>query len=171
MNTDRISKIMARLNKEDKYEMSMREMLKITRKVSEGSKSSKDNKGTKSTIKILNEDISPNSGVDSAERVNNVTNQDQEREESNLNGMFQDLTVDLELFDLEVYDDFVFWGGVINNMIEFTYVVPPITDSTGVEFKYTEDFNKENEDNTEIIKRIESYYVTFNKYWIENINK
>jgi hypothetical protein len=146
-DTDKISRIMKHFHKAEKSDMTMREMLKITRK--------------------LNEDVV----IDTSDndRINKATQNDEEREEGIINGLFQDINVNIEYYDLEVYDDFVFWGGVINNELEFTYTVPPVANSTGVEFKYSENFNKDNEENSEITSRLEANYDEFNKYWIENL--
>jgi len=147
MNINRISKIMEHFNKGEKIDMTMRDMLKITRK--------------------LNEDVTIDNA--DAERVNKATQGDQEREQNIIDGLFQDINVSIDYYELEVYDDFVFWGGVINNEIEFTYTVPPVENTTGVEFKYSDAFNKDNEANTDITSRLESNYDKFNKYWIENL--
>jgi hypothetical protein len=103
------------------------------------------------------------------ERKNLKTVYDQTREEKNFRKNIDDLNVTVDFIPLEVYDDFVFWGGTIDGTIQFVYKVTPDEDTSGVEFNYLEDFNPENEDNEEIIERIENYYDQFYKYWRNNI--
>jgi len=103
------------------------------------------------------------------EQKNLKTVYDQTREEKNFRNNVDDLNVVVDFNPLEVYDDFVFWGGTIDGIIQFVYKVTPDEDTSGVEFNYLEDFNPENEDNEEIIERIENYYDQFYKYWRNNI--
>lgn len=125
---------------EVKYkDLSMRDLLKITRS--------------------LKEDV---------ELTNKANPFDQENEEKKFNDYFSDLKVVIKLIPLEVHDDYVFWAGTINNTIQFVYKVTPDSSKSGVKFKYLDSFAVNNPDNQEIIKRIESYYTVFFKYWNEN---
>lgn len=118
--------------------LTMRDMLKITR--------------------TLNEDV-----------VNNkVTVFDQKEEEKKFRNYFSDLNVIMDLIPLEVFDDYVFWGGTINGMIQFVFKVTPDSGKSGVDFNYLDNFTMDNPDNQEIVKRVESYYDIFFKYWNEN---
>lgn len=103
------------------------------------------------------------------ERQDRKTVYDQTREERNFRNNIDDLNVTVEFIPLEVYDDFVFWGGTIDGVIQFAYKVTPDEETSGVEFNYLEDFNPENPDNEEIIERIENYYDQFYKYWRNNV--
>lgn len=100
---------------------------------------------------------------------NRKTVYDQSREERNFRNNFDDLNVTVEFDALEVYDNFVFWGGTVDRIIQFAYKVTPSEDSSGIEFNYSDEFNADNPDNDEIVKRIKSYYDQFYKYWRDNV--
>ena len=120
----------------------MRDMLKITRSLNE-----EDLKSEK----------------------NRETVYDQEKEEEQFKKFFNDLNVNIEFIDLEVYDDLIFWGGTIDGIIQFVYKVTPEEKTSGIEFNYLDDFSVDNPDNNEIVERIEKYYDKFYKYWRNNI--
>ena len=122
--------------------LSMRDMLKITR--------------------TLNENFV-------RESENKKTAYDQSMEEEKFRNFFNDMNVSIKLIDLEVYDDLVFWGGTIDGTIQFIYKVTPDESTSGVEFNYLEDFSPDNPENEEITGRIESYFDTFYKYWRDNV--
>lgn len=126
-----------------KKEMSVRDMLKITRKLNEQFEDEKS--------------------------INKKTVYDQGKEEERFNNFFRDLNVNVKFIDLEVYDSLVFWGGTIDGVIQFIYTVTPDEKTSGVEFNYVEDFSPDNPENDVIIKRVESYYDLFYKYWRNNI--
>lgn len=118
-------------------EMSMREMLKITRNLNE---------------------------IESRK-----TAFDQKTEEEKLLNNFQDMNVHINFSDLIVTDDYVFWGGTINGVIQFAYAVTDNKADNNVTFNYLEDFSPDNPENDQIVSRIESYYNEFFKYWNENL--
>jgi len=128
-----------------KKEMTVRDMLKITRNIQEGKT-------------IFNE-----------ERENKKTVYDQQMEEEKFRNFFSDMNVSIKLIDLEVYDNLVFWGGTIDGVIQFVYKVTPDESTSGVEFNYLEDFSPDNPENEEITGRIESYFDNFYKYWRDNV--
>jgi len=131
---------------EPKKEMSMRDMLKITRNIHEGKV-------------VLNED----------QGENKKTAYDQGTEEEKFRNFFNDMNVSIKLIDLGVYEDLVFWGGTIDGVIQFVYKVTPDESTSGVEFNYLEDFSPDNPENEEITGRVESYFDTFYKYWRDNV--
>ena len=142
-----------------KKDLSMRDMLKITRNPLR-----------------LNEDVdtaveNPPATTNDAEATN--TNKksvyDQANEEKKFRKFFNDINVDIKFIPLKVTDNLVFWGGTIDGVIEFVYKVTPDEKTTGIEFNYTPDFTADNPDNDLIIKKIESYFDTFYKYWRNNI--
>lgn len=100
---------------------------------------------------------------------NRKTVYDQQREEQNFRNFFQDLNVDVDFIELEIHDDFIFWGGTVDGMVQFVYKVTPDEESSGIEFNYLEGFSLDNPDNDEIVKKIETYYDTFYKYWRNNV--
>lgn len=126
--------------KTSKKNMSMRDMLKITRKLNEAVDDKMQNKET-----VF----------------------DEPRDEANFRNYFKNLMVNIKFIDMEVYDDLIFWGGTINGIIQFVYKVTPDESTTGVEFNYLEPYNP---DFDEIIKRVKSYFDNvFYPYWQKNI--
>jgi len=128
-----------------KHELSMRDMLKITRNLNEQVEGEED------------------------KSVNRKTVYDQNEEEEKFRQFFNDMNVNVKFVELEIYDNLVFWGGTINGVIQFVYKVTPDENTSGVEFNYLEDFSPDNPENEEIIGRVESYFNTFYKYWRNNI--
>lgn len=122
--------------------LSMRDMLKITRSLNE-------------------EDLK-------SEKNREVAH-DQKKEEDQFRRFFNDLNVNVEFIDLEVYDELVFWGGTVDGIIQFAYKVTPEDSTSGIEFNYLDDFSVDNPDNQEIVERIEKYYDKFYKYWRNNV--
>lgn len=103
------------------------------------------------------------------EAMNKKTVYDQPREEEKFRKNFDDLNVTVEFIPLEVYDNFVFWGGVIDGIVQFAYKVTPDEKTSKVDFNYLEDFSVDNPDNDEIVKRVENYYDQFYQYWRDNV--
>ena len=125
-----------------KKNLDIRDMIKITRK--------------------LNEDVDEKS-------LNKKTGLDQPMEEKKFLDNFNDINVNIRFIELEVYDNLVFWGGTVDGILQFIYKVTPNENSSGVEYKYLEDFSPDNPETSEIIKKIDAYYNTFYRYWQDNI--
>lgn len=126
------------VNKTEVKEVTMRDMLKITRRLNE---------------------------VDG----NKATAYDQPNEEKKLLNNFKDINVNIRFIDLEVNDDYVFWGGTVDGIIQFIYKVTPEDATSGVEFNYLDDFSPDNPENEDIVNRIKGYYDSFYKYWQSNL--
>jgi hypothetical protein len=126
-----------------KKDLSVRDMLKITRNLNEQE--------------------------EEKEVVDKKTVYDQNIEEEKFRNFFNDMNVSIKFIDLEVRDDLVFWGGTIDGVIQFIYKITPNEKTSGVEMNYLEDFSPDNPDNEEIVDRIETYYDTFYKYWRNNM--
>jgi hypothetical protein len=126
-----------------KKDLSMRDMLKITRK--------------------LNEE------AEGEEVSNKKSAYDQSREEEKFRNYFSDMNVDIKFIDLKITDNLIFWGGTIDGVIQFVYKVTPDEKTSGIEFNYLPEFTPDNPDNDAIIKKIETYYDIFYKYWRNNI--
>lgn len=124
-------------------DLTVRDMLKITRK--------------------LNEDVNNNTPVDKK------TAYDQKNEENKMLEYFKDMNVNIRFIPLEIYDNFVFWGGTVDGMIQFVFKVTPDENSSNVEFNYLDDYSVDNPENDEIVKRLEAYYDIFAKYWQQNM--
>ncbi len=94
---------------------------------------------------------------------------DQKEEEGKLIRLFDD-NVNISFDELEVYDNWVFWSGVINGVIQFVFVVTRDEVTSRVEFNYLQGFSKDNPLNDEILEKLQSYYdTTFSKYWRNNL--
>jgi len=128
-------------------DLTMRDMLKITRRLNEGTE--EDDEQEKQT--------------------NLKTAFDQDNEEEKFRNYFRDINVDIKFIDLEVFDNFVFWGGTIDGVIQFAYTVTPNEKTSKIEFNYLPDFSPDNPDNDIIVKKIESYYDIFYKYMRNNV--
>ena len=107
--------------------------------------------------------------VNKKTRENKKTVFDQTNEEQKFRNYFDDLNVNVKFIELEIYDDFIFWGGTINGIIQFVYKVTPQEATSGIEFNYLEDFTPDNPENEKIIEKIEDYYNIFYKYWRDNV--
>ena len=129
-------------NKTTNPNLSMREMLHITRKLNENADNMQQNKKTA---------------------------YDQGSEEQKLLNYFDDMNVNIKFINLEVYDNLVFWGGTVDGIIQFVYKVTPNESTSGVEFNYLNDFTPDNPENDKIIEKIEEYYELFSKYWRNNL--
>lgn len=132
-------------SKEPVKDLSVRDMLKITRNINEGVVSLKEEAENKKTV------------------------YDQSIEEEKFRNFFNDMNVSIKLIDLEIYDNLIFWGGTLDGVIQFIYKVTPDETTSGVEFNYLDDFSPDNPENEEITGRIESYFDTFYKYWRDNV--
>jgi len=105
--------------------------------------------------------------VDLGRNLKNIN--DQKREEEKFKDFFDDLNVNVEFIEIEIYENLIFWGGTIDGVIQFVYKVTPEDATTGVEFDYLENFSPDNPENEEITGRIKSYFNTFYKYWRDNV--
>jgi hypothetical protein len=100
---------------------------------------------------------------------NMKTDLDVQEEEKKFTDYFNDLNVSVDFADLEIFEKGVFFGGTIDGQIQFVLKVGPNESTSGYDINYLEDFDPNQEDNAEVIKRIESYYDIFYKYWRDNI--
>lgn len=144
-----------------KKDLSVRDMLKITRnplKLNEDVNVPQDNTP-----------VEPQGGEQEEKSADKKTAYDQAQEEEKFRNYFNDMNVDIKFVDLKVYDNLIFWGGTIDGVIQFVYKVTPDEKTTGIEFNYLPDFTADNPDNDLIIKKIESYFDIFYKYWRNNI--
>lgn len=134
------------VNEKPKKDLTMRDMLKITRNLNEH-------------VEVVNEEIAVNKKADT----------DQKDEEEKFMNALRDFEVSVEFEKLQVYDKLVFFGGTVDNMIRFVYTVTPTERTSGVKIDYVDDFVSDNPDNDLIIKKIEEYYKTFYKYWRDSV--
>ena len=137
-----------------KKDLNVRDMLKITRNFK------------------MNEDVVPGNAtaeVSQEQPENKETAYDQTQEEEKFRNYFNDMNVDIKFIQLQIFENLIYWGGTIDGVIQFKYKVTPDEKSTGIEFNYLPDFTADNPDNDLIIKKIESYFDTFYKYWRNNV--
>ena len=114
--------------------------------------------------------ISRKMNEDSGERSENKeTAYDQSMEEEKFKNYFKDSLISVKFNDLEVYDDLVVWGGVIDGIIKFAFVVSPDDDVKKPQFDYESDLVQDNPDYENIMNMVESYYKIFYKYWVGNL--
>jgi len=132
----------------ERMDISSRELLKRMRKLNEVDDENNDNEDLGANVK---------------------TDLDQSEEEKKFRQYFDDLQVDIDFAGLDVYEKGVFFGGTIDSQIQFSYKVSDIETNSGYDINYLQDFDPNQEDNAEVIKRIESYYNIFYKYWRDNV--
>ena len=117
-------------------------------------------------MRLVNENLSVDKGM------HIETTYDQKREEQKFNDYLRTLNFNVTVDSFEkleiVPNKYVFWGGTIDNMIQFVFIVTNNEKTSKVEFNYSNEFNKDNEDNTQLIDKIQEYYNIFYKYWSKN---
>ena len=132
------------VNKEVK-DLSVRDMLKLTRN---------HNANKKKDDSKIQQKISPT---------------EEKEEQDKFENYFKDNNVVVEFESMEVYPYSVFWGGTIDGQIQWVYKVTPDEVTSGVDVNVLEGFQKNDPENEEIIKKLETYYDTFYKYWRDNL--
>ncbi len=128
--------------------MSMRDMMKIMRN--------------------LNEDVQQNIN-NINQGPNKATPIDQDEEENKMRSYFQDDQVDITFKPLEIFDNAVFWAGIIDGTIGWVFKVTQDDNTSGFTPKILNDYNKNNSDNDKILNKLELYYNDFYKYWRDNV--
>jgi hypothetical protein len=127
-------------------EMTMRDMLRITRE------------------KQMKEEA-----LASSEPVEKqLTPAEQEAQQRSMQTYFDNDNINIRFEPILLYDSGVFWAGTIDGQLKFAYVVTPDESSSGVKIERSPDFDPNNEDNQKIEKKIIDYYDTFYDYWSEN---
>ena len=136
-----------------KKDLTMRDMLKITRN--------------------LNEDVD----FGNEPEVNLATANDEKYLTDRFTEMFENLNVSANLLNLhsdpklKLTKNQGFWGGTIDGAIQFVYKATADKDSSGIEFKYLPSVSPDDPDNQEIVKNIETFYDTFYDYWRDNFQE
>lgn len=128
-------------------EMTMREMLRITRK-----KQMAEELNTASSEPIEKQ-LSPS---------------EQEQQQQNMQNYFDDDNVVIKFEPILLYDSGIFWGGTVDGQLKFVYMVTPDESTSGVKIERSPDFDPSNEDNQNVEKKIIDYYDTFYDYWSKN---
>lgn len=149
-------------NKPDKKnmvikEMTVRDMLKITRNLNEGEEEREYvNKVTPRDVSFVEQSIK------------NVF------ENSGMNVMF-DFPADNDPHELYADDVFVYWGATVNGVLMFTYTINTHDDAdTGVKFKYVEESRvlEDSDEYMEIVEILQQFFdSTFFPYFREIMKK
>jgi len=131
-----------------KKDLSMRDMLKITRSINE---------------EVLVDDEKETQKVPDSKK----TVYDQKTEEDKFIAYFEDadIAISAKFAPLEVYDNWVFWGGKVDGIISFVYSVTPDELTSVYELEYLEDFSPDAPKNELIAKLLETYYDIFKEFW------
>lgn len=103
------------------------------------------------------------------EDVNLSTDVDDKNEEEKMSEYFGDNNVTIDFFELKVYPNGVIFGGTFDGQFDFIYKVTPDENTSGIEINYLDDFESQDPENDEIIKKVESYYDIFYKYWRDQL--
>lgn len=143
-----------------KKEMSMRDMLKITRK-------KKLNESETQNID-LNKDGKDDATLMDITTDNKKTIFDQKDEERKFREAIKNYNVDVQFEPIEILDNAIIWNGTIDNQIQWSFLVTPDENVNGAKFNYAKTFDDTKPDNEELIKDIKSYYDTFYKFWRDN---
>lgn len=128
----------------DFKDLSVRDMLKLTRDINSGKKK-----------------------LDTTS-VKQITPSEEKNEREKFENFFRDNNVIVEFEPLEVFEHGVFWGGTIDGQVQWVYKITPEETSSGVDVNVLKGFEKNDPENEEIIKKLETYYDTFYKYWRDN---
>lgn len=146
----------------EKKDLSVRDMLAITRKMNEGSMAKID----------LNNDGNKESSLIDTSIDNRKTIFDQKQEEDKFREAVKNFNVDVQFEPIQILDNSVVWNGTIDNQIQWSFLVTPDESANGVQFNYAKTFDDKKPDNEELIKAIRAYYDDFYKYWRDNeLNK
>jgi hypothetical protein len=129
----------------DIKDMSMRDMLKLTRNNSSNEK--------KTLKRNIEKKISPS---------------EEKREQEKFEDFFRNNNVIVDFQPLKVFPYGVFWGGTIDGQIQWVYKVTPYEETSGIDVNILKGFQKDDPENEEIIEKLEKYYDTFYKFWRDN---
>ena len=143
-----------------KKEMTMRDMLAITRKKN-------IHEADMQQVDVTNDgEVDANfidTSVDSKK-----TSFDQNSEEEKFRQAIKTFNVDAQFEPIEILDYSVVWNGTIDNQFQWSFLVTPDESVNGAKFNYSENFDENEPDNQELIDTIRSYYDDFYKYWRDN---
>ena len=109
--------------------------------------------------------------VNENSQANIATNIDKQNEQNKMNDHFEGNNVTIEFEEFKVYSSGVLMAGTIDGQIQFVYKVTPDEVSSGIEVNYLNDFNPNDPENEEVVKKIETYYDEFYKYWRDQLFK
>lgn len=158
-----------------KKEMTMREMLALTRKVvGEGNKkvtprpkTSFINEADMEKIDLDNDGEKESDLIDTSVD-SKKTVLDQKTEEDKFRQALNRFNVNVKFQPIEILDNSVIWNGTIDNQLQWSFLVTPDETVNGAKFNYSKNFDDNNPDNEEMVDTIKKYYDDFYKYWRDN---
>ena len=151
-----------------KKDMTMRDMLKITRDVVNETPVRKAINEADMERIDLNQDGTNDSNLIDTAVDSKKTMFDQESEEEKFRQALDRFNVNINFMPIEILDNSITWGGTIDNQLEWHFLVTQDETKNGVRFKYSQNFDDSKPDNQEMVEAIESYYNDFYKYWRDN---
>ncbi len=143
---------------EKKKDMSVRDMLKITRSINEATMSQLD----------INQDGNVDANLIDVDTDSKKTVFDQTKEEEKFREAIKQFNVDAQFEPIEILDNSIVWNGTIDNQIQWSFLVTPDENVNGAKFNYSQNYDDKQPDNEELIKTIEAYYDDFYKFWRDN---
>lgn len=147
-------------NIKPKKNMTMRDMLAITRKKNlyeaDMEKIDIDRDGDKESKLI-------DTSVDSKK-----TAFDQQKEEEKFRQALERYKVNVKFEPIEILDNSVIWNGTIDNQLQWSFLVTPDETINGAKFNYSKNFDDTKPDNEEMVEAIKNYYNDFYTYWRDN---
>jgi len=154
---------------ESKKDLSMRDMLAITRNQKKVNQNKSESINEADMTRIdLDQDGEKESALINTDIDSRKTAFDQRKEEDKFRGAIQNFNVDVQFEPIKILDNSVVWNGTIDNQIQWSFLVTPDESVNGVQFNYAKDFDDKKPDNEELIKKVEAYYDDFYKYWRDN---
>lgn len=102
------------------------------------------------------------------EAIDKASSSDTKSEIEKMNRYFSNENIVIDYEELELFPNFVFFGGTIDNSLQFVFKVTENEQTSGIELNFLEGYNPDNEENKKIIDKLEKYYEIFFNYWKEN---
>lgn len=99
------------------------------------------------------------------------TSIDKAGEEGRMANYFEEDNVTIEYEDFHVHNNGVLLAGTIDGQIQFVYKVTPDEKTSGIEVNYLNNFDPLDPENEVVVKKVESYYDIFYKYWRDQLFK
>ena len=156
-----------------KKEMSMRDMLAITRQVvKEGDKKTASKRNSLNEADMEKIDINHDGDKESKLIDMSVDSKktafDQKKEEEKFREALDRYKVNIKFEPIEILDNSVIWNGTIDNQLQWSFLVTPDETVNGAKFNYSKNFDDTKPDNEEMVEAIKNYYNDFYTYWRDN---
>lgn len=100
----------------------------------------------------------------------NVSTLDQKEEEDKFSNYFSEFNIMTEFESLEIYENGIFWGGTIDNVLQWVFTVPSQKNEPII--TYLDGYKPSDQETSDKYSKIEdmikTYYNEFFEYWKEN---